>query len=96
MKLVLEVEDSKRDMLIELLERFQFVKILEEKEGAYSFDEGLKQFEEANTAKASELVLKNEIEEAVEYINLTKKGKFAPKPLKQLLHELQHTDNPSV
>jgi len=49
-----------------------------------------------NTAKEKKLSLQHELEEAAEYINLTKKGKFAPKPLKHLLHELQHTDNPSV
>ncbi len=44
-------------------------------------------FVEVNPPQVKERVL-NELKEAVENVNLAKKGKLTPKPLKKLLDEL--------
>lgn len=96
MKLVLEVKDSDASFLLELLNRLDFVQFEEQHAKPYPrVQEKVLKVKETSEHSDTDR-LKKELSEAVAYVKKAKRGKFEAKPLKQLLHELQHTEHSAI
>lgn len=68
MRVLLDIQDSKADYVMDLLSKLTFVK--------------------AKTITEEKALLMEEIKEAVDNLNLVKKGKLKARPLAEILNEL--------
>lgn len=53
-------------------------------------------FVKAQSLSPQKAELLEDLKSAVEYVNLAKQGKFKPKPLQQLLDEIQHSHHTAL
>jgi hypothetical protein len=95
MKLLLEVKDNKADFILELLQQFDYVKVILVEtvdssvvaEPAAEYEKPTDKTKKSRKERKKEKFL-NELREAVEQVNLHKQGKIKLKSAQELLDEL--------